>query len=393
MRLTLSRRLAASSAIVAALAIAAIPALSARRPHYGGTLRVEIGASVTSLDPAAPVANADEAAARREIESLIYENRNADGSLAGVAGSGPFWISEWEPGRQLTLAANDDFSGGRPFVDSIEIDMGRSAHDRLVDLELGRADFSEIPAEDARQASGLGVRVSASQPDELIAVAFLPGHSASDDARLREAVADSINRATIVDFILQKEGEAAGGLLPQWSSGTAFLFPTAADPVHAKELRSQIGGSPEIRLGYDSGDALEESIAERIAVDAHEAGITVATDAIAPGGNAGRNDARLVRMRMSSSKPGEALAGLVGALDPLVGIDAAAPRDVDSAEQIYAAERSALDGFHIVPIVWVPQVYGLSDRVRDWQTPATGESWPLANVWLDMGAGSSSKQN
>ncbi len=382
----MSRPLAASSALAAALAVAALPALSARRPHYGGTLRIEIGAAVNSLDPAAPAQNSDEAAAKREIESLIYEKRNADGSLSGVAGSGPFRISEWEPGRQLTLAANDDSSGGRPFVDSIEIDMGRNAHDRLVDLELGRADFSEIPAEDARQASGLGVRVTATQPDELIAVAFLPGHSAAGDLRLREAVADSINRAAIVDFILQKEGEAAGGLLPQWSSGTAFLFPTTADPVHAKELRSQIGGSPEIRLGYDSGDALEENIAERIAVDAHEAGITLATDALAPGSNAARDDARLVRMRMSSPKPGEALADLLGALDSQVGIDAVAPRDVDSAEQIYAVQRAALDGFHVVPVVWVPQVYGLSDRVRDWQTPATGQTWPLADVWLDPGA-------
>ena len=382
----MSRRLAASSAIIAALAILAIPARPARRPHYGGTLRVEIGSTVNSLDPARAAANPADATVEREIESLIYEKQNADGSLAGVAGSGPFRISEWEPGKRLTLAANDDFPGGRPFVDSIEIDMGRSAHDRLVDLGLGRTDFSEIPAEDARQASGLGVRVSATQPDELIAIAFLPGHSAADDVRLREAVADSINRAAIVDFILQKEGEAAGGLLPQWSSGTAFLFPTTPDTVHAKELRSQIAGSSEIRLGYDSGDALEESIAERIAVDAHEAGITVATDAIAPGANAGRNDARLVRARMSSAKPGEALTSILSALDRAAGIDVAPLRNLDSAEQIYAAGRGALDGFHLVPVVWVPQVYGLSDRVRDWETPATGESWPLADVWLDPGA-------
>jgi hypothetical protein len=36
-----------------------------------------------------------------------------------------------------------------------------------------------------------------------------------------------------------------------------------------------------------------------------------------------------------------------------------------------------------VPIVWMPQVYGLSVRVRDLKQPAAGESWPLADVWLD----------
>ncbi|HEY6467902.1 MAG TPA: ABC transporter substrate-binding protein [Candidatus Acidoferrales bacterium] len=384
-------RLAASSAVIAALALAALPARPARSPRYGGTLRVEIGPSVGSIDPNASAVTADEAAAKREIESLIYEKRNADGSLAGVAGSGPFRISEWEPGKELVLAANDDFSGGRPFVDSVEIDMGRSVHDRLVDLELGRTDFSEIPAEDARQAATRGVRITASPPDELIAVIFLPGHPAVDDARVREAIASSINRAAIVDFILQKEGEPAGGLLPQWSSGTAFLFATDADVTHAKELRTQISGSPQIRLGYDSGDSLEESIAERIAVDAHEAGLAVATGTNAA---AQRDDARLVRLRMGSPQPGSALAGFLGEFDSLAGLHTVAVSDASSAEQVYDAERAALEGCRIVPLVWLPRVYGLSDRVRDWQPPTIGQSWPLADVWLDTGAGSSGgKQN
>src|SRR5690348_1181530 len=164
MRPTLSRRLAVSSAALAIVALAADPARPARRPHYGGTLRVEIGASVTSIDPAAQAASPGEAAAKRQIESLIYESGSSAGSADSVAGSGPFRISEWEPGKQLTLVANDDYPGGRPFVDAIEIDMGRSVHDRLTDLEVGRTDFAEIPAEDARQAAGSGVRISASEP-------------------------------------------------------------------------------------------------------------------------------------------------------------------------------------------------------------------------------------
>jgi hypothetical protein len=37
----------------------------------------------------------------------------------------------------------------------------------------------------------------------------------------------------------------------------------------------------------------------------------------------------------------------------------------------------------VVPLVWLPRVYGLSGRVRDWTPPGPGESWPLADVWLD----------
>ena len=37
------------------------------------------------------------------------------------------------------LAANEDYWDGRPYVDSIEIQMGRASRDELLDLELGNA--------------------------------------------------------------------------------------------------------------------------------------------------------------------------------------------------------------------------------------------------------------
>ena len=192
-------------------------------------------------------------------------------------GAGAFHVTAFEAGKRVVLAATEDYRLGRPFVDSIEIAMGRTARDRIVDLELNKADFAEIPAEDARRAAERGVRVSRSQPDELLALVFTggaePGRGEAVNKRVREAIALSIDRAAIVNFILQKEGEPAGGLLPQWSSGTAFLFSTAADAAHAKELSTQIIPAPKIVLGYDFGDSLGQAVAERIAVNAREAGI------------------------------------------------------------------------------------------------------------------------
>ena len=362
----------------------------ARRPRYGGTLAVEIGAAVMSLDPpVAALAPADELsqteslAAKREIESLLYAKVNGDGTVVGAPGSGAFRISEWQPGKHLTLLANENAPGGRPFIDAIEVDMGKPAHDRLLDLALAKTDFADIPPEEARQAAARGLRVTASQPDELLALIFTSGAGAVDDPRVREALADSIDRAAIVEFILQKEGEPAGGLLPQWLSGTAFLFPPVADLARAKELRRQIGTSPQIRLGYDSDDALEQSMAERIVVDAREAGVTVAAAPLPPGAFPGsKQNAKLIRLLIASPHASVALVNLAPKLASIASLGLAVPPTPD-AEQIAALQQQALNGFRIVPLVWVPRVYGLSERVRDWQVPATGESWPLADVWLD----------
>src|SRR5580700_10160020 len=377
-----SPRLVITSAGLAIFLIA-LPATTSRRPRYGGTLRVEIGAKVTLLDPIADAPNAEEAGAKEEINSLIYEgggphaagfvfDARDDEKRHKLQTPGPFHVTAFEAGKRAVLAATEDYRVGRPFVDSIEITMGRAARERILDLELNKADFAEIPAEDARRAAERGVRVSRSQPDELLALVFRrsvePTKTGLAGARVREALALSIDRAAIVNFILQKEGEAAGGLLPQWSSGTAFLFSTAADVVHAKELSAQIVPVPKIVLGYDSGDSLEQAVAERIAVDAREARIQLTAQVVRPGlENA--SDARLVRLRMQSKSPGLALESFMDTLGALTKIEDKALPDLASAEDIYNRERAIVNSYRVVPLVWLPRVYGLSGRVRDWTPP------------------------
>ncbi len=366
--------------------LAAPPAGSARHPRYGGTLRVEIGEAISTSDLAAPAAGPWGASAQSTIGALIYDRNNAD-SFPGTAGAGPFRIAAFEPGKRLTLAANEDYPGGRPFLDSIDIQMGRSGKDRLLDLELNKADLAEIPPEEARRAAERGVRVSASNNDQLIAIVFgnsPNGRTAAEDARVREALSESIDRSSIVDFILQREGEPAGGLLPQWSSGTAFLFSIIPNLSGAKEQWAGIGGPPKIVLGYDAADGLEQAIAERIAVNAHEAGISLKLLPLSE-----------LRLRLWQSRRATCAhrAGIAAAPRSPGGNYQGAGADGGNRrsnvahrrrQQIYERERAIVGDHRIVPLAWIPHVYGLSGRVRDWQPPAAGDTWPLSDVWLDI---------
>lgn len=346
-----------------------------------------MGAAVGALDPSVAAANSEEAAAKQQIDALVYERGKSGGAWELT---GPFRISEWQPGKFLSLVANNDYHDGRPFVDAIEIQMGRPARDRLVDIELNKIDFAEIPPEQARRAGERGIRVSASQPDELLAFVFVAGGQAAEDARMREAIARSVDRVSLVNFILQKEGEPTGSLLPQWSSGMAFLFPTAADITRAKELSQQIAPSQKIVLGYDSGDLLEQNVAERIVVNAREAGISLAvqpiqqtSDATGAVGSAEKIDARLVRWSMPSPHPLEAFMKLQTDLISIGNADPGPLSGRASSKEIYDREQVLLDGYRVVPLVWLPHVFALSSRVRDWQAPEPGQTWALADVWLE----------
>jgi peptide/nickel transport system substrate-binding protein len=379
-------------ALATLIFLAAVPAKTARRPRYGGTLRVEMGAAIQSLDLSVAVATTEEAASKAEIDALIYDRSDAK---AAQPAAGPFRISAWEPGKRLVLAENEDCPQGRPFVDSIEITMGRAAKDRMLDLELGKTDFIEIPQDQARRAADAGIRVSESQSDELLGILFVDGfeHTAGDG--LRRAAAMAVDRGAIVNFVLQKTGEPAGGILPQWLSGTAFLFSTAADPAGAKkqveEIRAQNAASPRVVLGYDSGDSVEQAVAERIVVNARDAGIAMTAVPVpsssangGPGGLPAGLNAQIVRWRVTSEEPGAALEGFLSEFPRMADrAECAIPKGAAGAESIYRCEQAIVDSQEIVPLAFVPQVYGLSARVRDWQPPKPGESWPLADVWLE----------
>src|SRR5690348_11722166 len=87
-----------------------------------------------------------------------------------VVGTGPFAVSDWQPGRSVALTANEDYWGGRPFVDSLVVTLGQNWRQQMVALELGKADVVEVAPEQARRLSAAGRTIVEAAPDELLAL-------------------------------------------------------------------------------------------------------------------------------------------------------------------------------------------------------------------------------
>jgi peptide/nickel transport system substrate-binding protein len=312
----------------------------------------------------APASVADFADAGRAIAL-----RAPDGTLHGT---GPFRIAQWEARRAL-LTANDGYWGGRPFLDAISVEMGRTPPQQLLDLELGKADLIEVGPNEARRAAQSGGRVWESAPVILVALVFERGRPAVEDVSVREAVALSIDRTAIVNVLLQKHGEAASGLLPQWVSGYAVLFQTARDVARARRLA---GSAPPLTLAYDPADPLMRMVAERVAVNAREAGIRIAP---APGGRA---EIRLARARIAPPLAGQALERAAASLEVLDVYRApAAP----TLQTLYESERGLVEEFRVAPLVHLPEMFGATSKLKTWNTKGlmrTGE-WRFDDLWLD----------
>jgi peptide/nickel transport system substrate-binding protein len=247
-------------------------------------------------------------------------------------------------------------------------------------IAFGQADVIELPAAQVRRAGQRGIRAASSEAVELFALVADSSRATINDARVRQAISLSIDRASIADVILQKQAAPAGGLLPNWISGYAHLIPPVFDVARGKEQLAasarELSRLAPLVLNYDSGDADARAIADRVAVNLREVGIKLQVSAQAADGKpkASQPDLRLVRVRVSSPDRAAALADMLRALGEPSG-------STGSVEQDFLAERTTIDAFRVIPLVHVSESYGLSPQVRDWMAPRWG-GWDLADVWL-----------
>jgi len=357
--------------------------------HDGGTLTPTIAAqSLTTSSPelrVRPTADGLVIESDNPIPGILAElslprnaivARSADGTTVG---SGPFRVIDFQPGRRLLLRANEDYWNGRPYLDIVDIALGQSLRDQAMHLQLGRADVIELSPEQVRRAVQDNRRVATSSPSELIAILIPHGTGAAEDPRIREALSLAIDRNAIQNTILQRQGDAAGAILPQWISGYAFLFPTASDLGRARQLHLEAGSNqPPILLSYDQSDSVIRTIAERVALNARDAGIIIQA---APQSSLTRQSApQIIRIRLNSCDPVAALATVVEAVDPA---ELARVLSTMSTEDLYQTERSLLEDFRILPIAHVPRSFMLSQRVRNWNMKREGDL-PLDNVWVEV---------
>ena len=415
-----------SIAAVSALLVLSVASLSAaRRPSYGGDLRIEIRAAIPVLEPSATPDDPAALGALRQLTPLVFETyvrldehgqpqpwlatswthdaahkvwvfqlrkgvKFHDGSAyspaggtfsiaddnpiewiladlasprnavvlktsdGGLVGTGPFKVTQWGAGKSATLSANDQYWGGRPYLDSISLQMGRNLADQANDSQTGKADAIEIPIRDLRTAKQRGTVVWSSMPAETLALQFtgtpLP-------VAMRDALALLVDRTAIHSVLLQRQGEISAALLPRWLSGYSFLFPTERNVANAKNL---VPVPQSLTFGYDHQDPVIRSIAERIAVNASEGRITLRQAVGTP-------DVKLVRLPLTSRDPWQALRELA------ILFKMPPPSAADGP---YKIEKSLIESAGVIPLFHVPLSWALSPRVRNWPD--------LEDVWLDV---------
>jgi peptide/nickel transport system substrate-binding protein len=328
----------------------------------------------------------------REVPDLASQLADSSNSIAirqgtgAAVGSGPFRIERVGAGL-IALRAHDEYWDSRPFLDAVEVRTTRSPADQLTDIETGRADMVSIQPTDVRRVEQRQLGIESSGSLELIALAFEPALATTASQAVRRTFAAAIDRAAIARVVLQGRAEAATALLPKWVSGYApFVFEGKGAPLSRSAIVALPADRRTLALRVTPSDPVAQAVAQRIAVNARDAGFTVTVQA--PAGLGPRFDVRLLRLSFRAAGPPQALSDLMAGLGPriltLVG-RMTRPDAGASLEDVLLTERALLAAEIIVPVVHVPELYAIGPRAQSWNGPAVLPSgaWNLANVWLN----------
>jgi hypothetical protein len=142
--------------------------------------------------------------------------------------------------------------------------------------------------------------------------------------------------------------------------------------TRAKQLVAQLHIGPTT-LSYPANDLFLRSVAERVALNARDAGI-----AIQPTSNANGN-LHLVEWALESTyAAGEIrrIAEQMGAGDRARQLDPAKP------DTLYQLERSLLDDHRIIPLIHLRETYGIAPRVHFQPSSSDAFTLHLEDTWV-----------
>lgn len=124
-------------------------------------------------------------------------------------GTGPFKLVAFEPERQVTVVRNDAFyDKARPYLDRIEIVVFPDVTAEASALISGDTDLliSTPPTEFARLQKAAGVKALRTPSGQFLNVNFGCDQKPFNDPRVRQAMALTVDRATMVDFVTEGFG-------------------------------------------------------------------------------------------------------------------------------------------------------------------------------------------
>jgi peptide/nickel transport system substrate-binding protein len=199
---------------------------------------------------------------------------------ANGIGTGPYMLESWTPGEAIVLTRNPDYWGDAPYFDTVTYRTVPDATVRTTELRSGGADVTiQVPIEELGRLNEPGLEVVRILSTQSMRIHLNSGVPPFDDVRVRQAMNYAIDRATILETLLEGAGQLMNGALgpdiPGYD-GSIEVYPY--DPDRARELLAEAGYADGVDVVLQITDGRyvrDRAIGEAIVAQLAEVGIRV----------------------------------------------------------------------------------------------------------------------
>ncbi len=144
-------------------------------------------------------------------------------------------------------------------------------------------------------------------------------------------------------------------------------------PAHPNTTPVAVSRGTELTLSVDGSDPVLQLIAERLALNARDAGLNVRALT-----GASKSALRLTRIHLEETNPAAAFADITAQL--AMG-ERVRPNDVAA---VFHQEQEALAKHTVIPLLYLPRAVAYSPRVHDFVLGSDG-LMRSADFWLEDG--------
>lgn len=197
-------------------------------------------------------------------------------------GTGPYTFGEFTDGQFATILANEDhWSGQTPQIQEIRFNFVADPGARLLNLISGASHyladprFSDLPVLESQSEI---TAISANAPVDILWFETVT-KAPTDDVRVRQAIAHSMNRKRVNDVVFGGKAVTASGPLHSASLGFEPDYKPYADEPNLEQARSLLadaGYGPDEKVNFDiviQNDNLTRDTMVAMTNDWQEAGL------------------------------------------------------------------------------------------------------------------------
>jgi len=331
------------------------------------------------------------------VSKKFVEQVGTDGMSTQVNGTGPFKLKEWRKGESIVMERFDDYYGGasdikpvgKACVDRVIFKVIPESASRVAALLSGDIDIMvELPVHSIAQVERSNIAdVMSVNGTRSFFMSMNNQRAPFDDLRVRQAVNHALNKALIIDRILDGRATPISGILsPDAFGHNTKLKPYKYDVDKAKRLLADAGYPNGIDVTLDVEGAFKETaeaVASVLAKSGIRAQVSVSESSIIKG-NWRTSGKKPIEGDMWFTSWGNGSLDPTGIFEPVMMTDARgnstgfSNAEVDELltqasktaiakdrEKLYQKAEKIVNELTPAVFLWVPQdIYGVSKRLK-----------------------------